>query len=614
MPIQKETACKAIARDNIAYITAAWKTTDGEGNRWVCVQNMTALPDDSPERMQEDFDRINSRFKKNWKYRERKYYHAVINFKSIPGVTPEMAMKVGEAYIKEFFPDHQAVMAVHMDKDGIDFHACVNSVDLSGKKEHRSSVKLMNRKDFVNQIAYEMYGIKPFDWKKAVKEKRKRDKEELPIGKANRYNAAEKRMHAEGRASELDELRVKILTAALASCTRKEFEEWLKAVGVTMPRNTAKTVSFKYNDTKKGTVRGSTLGDHYRAEYIDELLAYNREQAYSVRPKERQTVFSREDMKQICDHKDDLLAKSRNVFRFLEDKNEYRYKRSEPFGIWVSRAEFYRASPNTLVLLYAVACVLLSKSQYTVLRVREGQEIVEDVVFRNGSFYFGDVRAKTDPRLQRMADALSTATTMRLKHGCENRGDLDRLHSELLSKQEELATDLRKERRIETSMKKKLKQKQSVLHAAEKVASCEGTFEEVNHAKHILYRNGFCEDDFYIYTTAIKCKHAVMDAEDTLEEQSQIVKNLFFQNKQIKKELSDLSKALDTFDRINEPGFYYGSEHSEAHYVEQDCEEKAFREAASLSDLLAQAEQRAGAPQACEERDRMRTSLKKEEG
>ena len=75
MPIQKETACKAIAIDNIEYITSPQKTTDEEGRRWVRVHNMAVLPDDSPARMQKDFDRINRMYKKNRKYHERKYYH-----------------------------------------------------------------------------------------------------------------------------------------------------------------------------------------------------------------------------------------------------------------------------------------------------------------------------------------------------------------------------------------------------------------------------------------------------------------------------------------------------------------------------------------------------------
>jgi len=157
--------------------------------------------------------------------------------------------------------------------DGYHFHGCINSVDMvTGKKVDRTDADLIERKDKVNELAFEMYGIEPFNWREAVKNARKREKEEQRSGKGNRYNQVEEDIHASGRSSELDELRMKILRNAMIAKSRKEFEECMKADGVLMPRNTENTVSFTYKEGKKGTVRGVRLGDYYTAECSKNLI------------------------------------------------------------------------------------------------------------------------------------------------------------------------------------------------------------------------------------------------------------------------------------------------------------------------------------------------------
>ena len=68
MPIQKETACKAKAYSNIAYIIDPQKTMDAEGNRWVRTHNMKCGGTASASALAAEFDEVNQQFGKNMAY------------------------------------------------------------------------------------------------------------------------------------------------------------------------------------------------------------------------------------------------------------------------------------------------------------------------------------------------------------------------------------------------------------------------------------------------------------------------------------------------------------------------------------------------------------------
>ena len=60
-------------------------------------------------------------------------FHGYQSFK--PGeVTPEIAHEIGLKLAEELWPDHQVIVATHLDKDHIHSHFVVNSVSLNGRK------------------------------------------------------------------------------------------------------------------------------------------------------------------------------------------------------------------------------------------------------------------------------------------------------------------------------------------------------------------------------------------------------------------------------------------------------------------------------------------------
>lgn len=284
MPILIDKGRKATPFSNIEYITRADKVTDSNGNKWIQIFNMSSTGNSSPKEIYDEFELINKLYNKNKNYNEIKYYHIIINFRKSDNVTQEMAMNIGKEYIHIVYPGHQAVMSAHLDTDGIHFHACVNSVCMEdGHKETRWLKKLAERKDLVNKIAFEMYNIEPFDWRKARDEKRERIKNDIC---ENDVQYSDEERYFRNRLTNQQEtlaysfkskLRLAISIAAAHTSTREDFEKYLDLIyGIKMNRNTEKTISFQIeHEGELKTVRGSTLGKNYTAQYIDSILTRN---------------------------------------------------------------------------------------------------------------------------------------------------------------------------------------------------------------------------------------------------------------------------------------------------------------------------------------------------
>lgn len=545
MPLQKEKACKATAYKNIEYIIDPGKTVDDDWVKWVETQNMRTDGNGEAKDFAKEFREVNKQFGQNTEFNDRKYYHLVINFKSIPDVTPEMVMEVGKAYVAHYYPNHQAVMCVHLhggrddlkqedlefegeSNDGLHFHACINSVDMvTGKKVDRSDKDLAERKDMANTIAYEMYGIEPFDWRAAVKEARRRQKAEEKTGEADQYSQVEQDMHAAGRLSELDELRNKILRNAMMSRSRAEFEERMKADGVTMPRNTEKTVSFTYKEGKTGTVRGSRLGDQYTAEFIDKMIEYNIRTAQAARDPETHAPLMN------FDHIDEI-AKKKN------------YILAQGYGFTMSQPTFLRLSYSELSIRVAFAFVK-----------RQNES---GIGWRNGTLYFNGEPVRTDERLQRMYNAGLAAKECMEKYGCDRPYTLEQKSLELSNELEEIKTELRKQRKIETSYKNRLAQKQELVDALKMVRAGTGTPEEQNMARRRLYRHGIKKEEFGDPETMIRLLDEVKKASDELKQQSEKTKEVFYQQRDMQRGIDKIGNALAGLAEANNPRFYYGKD------------------------------------------------------
>lgn len=276
MPIAICRACKSYAGKAINYITNEKKA-----------ERIYTYGLDESRSLSQQFIDTAKLYGKGESFDERKYYHLKFSFEPKDRIEnggkldAEFAEKIANEYLQNHYSGNEYVLAIHTDKEHIHAHAIINAVSFeSGKKIQHSNRDLANMKDEINDIS-EKYEISRFDWKQAVKEKRKavkqeQGKEPKEITQAEKY-IKERYGYEWTSNSWKDTLRVKIDEAKEICSNRLEFQEYLKEnYEIEMPRNTKGTVSFKHPAVDV-VVRGAKLGADYTAKTIDECIEVNLE-------------------------------------------------------------------------------------------------------------------------------------------------------------------------------------------------------------------------------------------------------------------------------------------------------------------------------------------------
>ena len=241
MPLFKGCGCKAKPANAIAYITDKRKAT---------IVTSYAL-DDRLDYAQQ-FAETAKLFGKAQKFDSRKYYHFKHSFDPKDNISPAEAHRLTEELAQQAFPDNEYIIATHTDKHHVHCHIIVNSVSfVNGKMLHYSNSDYGKLKDLSNEIAAK-YGYSTLDFRKKA---------------ADRIKSEERRIILKGGTSWKEELR-EVIAEALKVCeTMEDFEKHLGKYGVTITRNTARTISFLHPHKKK-PIRGSRLGQVYTKEAI----------------------------------------------------------------------------------------------------------------------------------------------------------------------------------------------------------------------------------------------------------------------------------------------------------------------------------------------------------
>ncbi len=299
MPIIITNGCKSYPRKALEYVLKKSVAADTNG---------LFSEDFSAVNFSNQFLTTSRSFGKKESYDTRKYYHVKISFEPKDRIENggnldiETAMKTAADFLQNHYSDYEYVFACHNDTKHLHIHAIVNAVSfIDGKKIHHTNKDLSDEKYEINKIA-ENYGLSAFDWRSAVKEKRVKAKRNAPV--KNKLTAAEKHIKENNpedfkKKSWKEALRHQINEAKQHSYSRQEFSEYLyKHYGVTMPRNTNKTVSFLRNDAEENEkpVRGAKLGEEYTAEAIEKAISKNiriRELKKSDKAKSEKTVTER---------------------------------------------------------------------------------------------------------------------------------------------------------------------------------------------------------------------------------------------------------------------------------------------------------------------------------
>ena len=239
MPIFKGNGCKSSPKKAIEYIL--------DDKKAELVQSKYL--DDSRSYV-EQFKETANLWEKAQTSESRKYYHFKLAFDiadNQKGLTPQKVMEMTEKLVDKCFPNSECVMSVHTDKEHLHSHIIVNSVCFdTGKMLQISPQKYTRMKDYANQIS-EQYGFSVVDFRKPSKV---------------RQSTAERQIISKGGTSWKEELREVIDLEKRNTSNMVDFENFLNNYGVTLSRNTEKSISYLHPE-KKQAIRGERLGADY---------------------------------------------------------------------------------------------------------------------------------------------------------------------------------------------------------------------------------------------------------------------------------------------------------------------------------------------------------------
>ena len=90
-----------------------------------------------------------------------KAIHYIMSFADSEGVTPELAHKIGMAFVRKMFGDDvQAVIATHINAEHIHNHILINSYSLSGKRFYENQTTLRQARETANGVC-RAFGVTP---------------------------------------------------------------------------------------------------------------------------------------------------------------------------------------------------------------------------------------------------------------------------------------------------------------------------------------------------------------------------------------------------------------------------------------------------------------------
>lgn len=239
MPIFKGNGCKSSPKKAIEYILD-YRKAELVQSRYL----------DDGRSYAQQFKETANLWEKAQTSENRKYYHFKLAFDiadNQKGLTPQKVMEMTEKLIDKWFPNSECVISVHTDKKHLHSHIIVNSVCFdTGKMLQISPQKYTKMKDYANEIS-EQYGFSTVDFRKPSKV---------------RQSTAEYQIIAKGGTSWKEELREVIDNAKRETSNMPDFEKYLNKYGVTLTRNTEKTISYLHPE-KKQAIRGERLGADY---------------------------------------------------------------------------------------------------------------------------------------------------------------------------------------------------------------------------------------------------------------------------------------------------------------------------------------------------------------
>lgn len=217
--------------------------------------------------------------------KRRKYYHFIHSFSPDDNISPQTAHSLTDELCRKFFPHSEVVIATHTDTNHIHSHIVINSVNFdSGKMLQISPKRYTAIKDYSNEIA-ERENLTVVNFRKPTQEK-------------VRQSQSERQIILRGGTSWKQEL-AEVIDLALSSVNNLfDFQKFLNQYGVTLTRNTEKTIAYKH-PKKSQAIRGEKLGAKYTKgaiinefnKFADGLVSGYREDNFGIAEVDLQERF-----------------------------------------------------------------------------------------------------------------------------------------------------------------------------------------------------------------------------------------------------------------------------------------------------------------------------------